>query len=93
MIEHRSPVQARSAAASRDESADAESTAVDAVKELGTSKAAEPGESDIHVLTVIGQIEGHITLPSQNKTTKYEHVLPQLVAVEQNDKIKGLLVL
>jgi ATP-dependent protease ClpP protease subunit len=50
-------------------------------------------ESNIYTLTIIGQIEGHLTLPPQNKTTKYEHVIPQLVAVEQNPKIEGLLVL
>lgn len=49
--------------------------------------------SNIHCLVVVGQIEGHILLPSQNKTTKYEHVLPQLVAVEQSDAIEGLLVI
>lgn len=47
----------------------------------------------VQVLTVVGQIEGHITLPSQNKTTKYEHVLPQLVAIEQDPDVTGLLVL
>lgn len=50
-------------------------------------------ESNIYTLTIIGQIEGHLTLPPQNKTTKYEHVIPQLVAVEQNPKIEGMLVL
>lgn len=49
--------------------------------------------SDIHVITVIGQVEGHLVMPSQNKTTKYEHVIPQLVAVEQCPDIKGLLVI
>jgi len=49
--------------------------------------------SPIHVLTVVGQIEGHISLPSQNKTTRYEHVLPQLVAIEQDPEILGLLIL
>ena len=39
--------------------------------------------SGIHCLTVIGQIEGHYILPSQNKTTKYEHVIPALVAIEK----------
>lgn len=53
------------------------------------SKPASP----IQVLAVIGQIEGHMTLPSQNKTTKYEHVLPQLAAVEQDPDALGLLVL
>ena len=47
----------------------------------------------IHCLTVIGQVEGHYILPSQTKTTKYEHVLPALVAIEESPQIKGLLVL
>ena len=47
----------------------------------------------VHCLTIIGQIEGHYTLPSDNKTTKYEHVLPQLVAIEESQDIQGLLVL
>ena len=47
----------------------------------------------IHCLTIIGQIEGHYILPSQNKTTKYEHVIPQLVAIEEDQSIRGLLVI
>ena len=47
----------------------------------------------IHCLTVIGQIEGHYVLPAQNKTTKYEHVIPQLVDIEEDPEIEGLLVI
>ena len=47
----------------------------------------------IHCLTVIGQIEGHYVLPAQNKTTKYEHVIPQLVAIEESRDIEGLLII
>lgn len=47
----------------------------------------------IHCLTIIGQIEGHFILPSQNKTTKYEHVIPQLVAIEESRDIEGLLII
>lgn len=47
----------------------------------------------VHCLTIIGQIEGHYILPSQNKTTKYEHVIPQIVAVEEDPQIDGLLML
>ena len=47
----------------------------------------------IHCLAIIGQIEGHYILPSQNKTTKYEHVIPQIVAVEEDPQIDGLLML
>lgn len=57
------------------------------------SVTPEGGRHKIHVLTIIGQVEGHYTLPPQNKTTKYEHVIPQLVAIEQDDSIKGLLII
>jgi len=61
------------------------------IKQLGTVEV--PGyRSDIHCLTIVGQVEGHMTLPPRNKTTKYEHIIPQLVAVEENPQIKGLLV-
>ena len=49
--------------------------------------------SIIQCLTIIGQIEGHYILPSQNKTTKYEHVLPLLAGIEESDEIDGLLLL
>ncbi|MCL1890274.1 MAG: ATP-dependent Clp protease proteolytic subunit [Desulfovibrionaceae bacterium] len=47
----------------------------------------------VHCLTIVGQIEGHGLLPPQNKTTKYEHVLPQLAAIEEAEDIDGLLVM
>lgn len=47
----------------------------------------------IHCLTIIGQVEGHYILPPSNKTTKYEHVIPQLVAIEESEDIDGLLVI
>ncbi len=47
----------------------------------------------IHCLTIVGQIEGHYILPPQNKTTKYEHVIPQLVAIEQDPEIEGLMII
>ncbi|HHY42265.1 MAG TPA: ClpP family protease [Thermoanaerobacterales bacterium] len=50
-------------------------------------------ESNFHSITIVGQIEGHLVLPPQNKTTKYEHIIPQLVAIEQNPNIKGLLII
>lgn len=62
------------------------------LKELGTTGLPAP-KSNVFCLPIIGQIEGHIVLPSQNKTTKYEHVMPQLVAVEENPEVSGLLVL
>ncbi len=47
----------------------------------------------VHCLTIVGQIEGHFVLQGQNKATKYEHVIPQLVAVDEDDRIHGLMVL
>ena len=47
----------------------------------------------IHCLTIIGQIEGHYILSPQNKTTKYEHIIPLLMSVEEDDGIDGLLIL
>ena len=57
------------------------------------SITTDKGKHTIHCLTIIGQIEGHYILPSQNKSTKYEHVIPQLVAIEQDPDIKGLLII
>ncbi|MDO4742533.1 MAG: ATP-dependent Clp protease proteolytic subunit [bacterium] len=64
----------------------------DQIKENGSITAAN-GRHVIHCLTIIGQIEGHDVLPTQNKTTKYEHVIPQLIAVEEDPSIKGLLII
>ena len=47
----------------------------------------------IHLLSIIGEIEGHECLPQHNKTTKYEHILPQLAAIEDSVEIDGLLIL
>lgn len=64
---------------------------VDQIMQVGSITIK--GEDVIHCLTIIGQVEGHYILPSQNKTTKYEHVIPQLVAIEESEEIKGLLVI
>jgi ATP-dependent protease ClpP protease subunit len=68
------------------------STANETIQDLGTPEIPLP-KSNLHVMTIIGQIEGHMVLPPQNKTTKYEHVMPQLVAIEQNPEIEGLMLL
>lgn len=64
----------------------------EADKEQGEASVSNP-RGNIHCLTIIGQIEGHMVLPPQNKTTKYEHVIPQLVAIEENQDIDGLLLI
>lgn len=51
------------------------------------------GPHAIHCLTVVGQIEGHSIAPQNQKTTKYEHVIPQLVAIEEDPDVEGLLVI
>lgn len=60
---------------------------------IQTGSVTAKGKHLIHCINIIGQIEGHYILPPQNKTTKYEHIMPQLVAVEQDPKIKGLLIM
>lgn len=62
------------------------------IKEIG-SITTSGGRHTIHCLTIVGEIEGHILSPTQNKTTKYEHVIPQLVAIEEDKDIEGLLII
>ncbi len=69
-----------------------ENAAAENLKEIGVPKAPQ-FKSNIHCITVIGQIEGHVLLPPQNKSTKYEHIIPQIVAVEENPEIEGLLLI
>ena len=65
---------------------------MDEIKELGSS-SPQGREGSIHCLTIVGQIEGHQVLPEDTKTTKYEHIMPLLAAVEESEEIKGLLIL
>lgn len=62
------------------------------IEDLGSVYRTK-GPHAIHCLTVVGQIEGHVEAPQGQKTTKYEHVIPQLVAVEEDPAIEGLLVI
>ncbi len=64
------------------------------IKEFGqTSIPGKNIQSPIHCITIIGQVEGHMSLPPQNKTTKYEHLIPQIVGLCDDPKIKGVLVI
>ncbi len=64
------------------------------IREYGqTTLVNEERKTKVHLISVIGEIEGHECLPSHNKTTKYEHVLPQLAAIEDSSDIDGLLIL
>lgn len=62
------------------------------VIDFGSSVVQTP-EGTIYVLTIVGQIEGHQLLPPDQKTTKYEHILPMLAMLEENQQIDGLLIL
>ncbi|MFB5673653.1 ClpP family protease [Paenibacillus terreus] len=64
---------------------------MESIQQLGQT-GVPAAESNIFCMTIIGQIEGHFILPPQNKTTKYEHIIPQLVAAEQNPRVEGLLL-
>ncbi len=63
------------------------------LENYGTTALPVPESTPIHCLTIIGQIEGHMILPQNNKTTKYEHLIPQLIAIEQDDEVQGVLVI
>ena len=65
---------------------------IEQIKEMGSVSTFE-GKHKIHCLTIIGEIEGHSVLPEQSKTTKYEHVIPQLVEIEESRDIEGLLII
>ena len=62
------------------------------IKELGIN-LTPPQDERIQILPIIGQIEGHMVLSPQTKTTKYEHVIPQLVAIETNKNVEGVLII
>ena len=63
----------------------------EAIKEFGNTGTVNPNER-IRVLPIIGQVEGHIVSPAQNKATKYEHIIPQLIEIEQNENVKGVQI-
>ena len=67
---------------------------MESIKELGTQTVqTEDNNQRIQIVPIIGQIEGHGVLSPQTKTTKYEHIIPQLISMEQNDKVKGIFII
>lgn len=79
----------------KDRSEGKEQTAGEAanlIKELGLLGTGSNFKSEIQYINIIGSIEGHSVLPQDNKTTKYEHLIPELIAVQENPEIKGLLI-
>ena len=64
---------------------------MNSIKEFGNTAMVEANKR-IVVLSIIGQVEGHMVSQPQTKATKYEHVIPQLIEIEQNEKVKGVLI-
>ena len=62
------------------------------IKEFGNTSVSKPDDR-IQFVSIIGQIEGHMVSPPNTKTTKYEHVIPQLISMEQNPEVKGILII
>jgi ATP-dependent protease ClpP protease subunit len=84
-------VDKKTANIKKEESKEIQNEQVESIKELGTTNI--PTQDDkIQVLPIIGQIEGHMMLSPQTKATKYEHVIPQLIAMERDEKVKGILI-
>lgn len=77
---------------SKNEKENPENIQSENVKDFGINEIPKD-KSDFQVLPIIGQIEGHSVLPPQSKATKYEHVIPQLVAIETNESVKGVLII
>ena len=71
---------------------DTQKEAVQSILDFGSAMTATP-HGNIYCLTIIGQIEGHVTASSGTKTTKYEHVLPLLAKLEESDEVAGVLFL
>lgn len=67
---------------------------MDEIKEYGTTTLKQDAaDHQIELFTIIGEIEGHEILPATSKATKYEHILPKLAEVEEDNSIDGLLLL
>lgn len=76
----------------QEEASEASSPPAGSIGKLGAVVTKNDGVS-LYCITVIGQIEGHFILPNTQKTTKYEHILPLLAAIEENPELDGLLVI
>lgn len=70
-----------------------DSEEIEDIKEMGTPDVSKPKKEDIKCITIIGEIEGHFVGNPQKKATKYEHIIPMLYSVEENDDIKGVLII
>ncbi len=76
----------------KEEAGESSSNLQQQIVDMGSS-TIKTERGTIHTLTIVGQIEGHQILPPTSKSTKYEHVMPLLAAIEESDDVDGLLVL
>ena len=72
---------------------DMESEDIDNIKQMGVPKMPQESKEEIQCITIIGEIEGHYAGNPQKKSTKYEHIIPMLYSIEENDNIKGVLII
>lgn len=75
------------------ENANEKENTAELIRELGMLTGGSSFKSPFQYLSIIGCVEGHTVLTPENKTTKYEHLIPELIAVEENPEIKGLLLI
>ena len=75
------------------ENREAEEKRTDRIKETGQVTLDGDGKNRIHLMTIIGEIEGHENAASGGKATKYDHLLPELAAIEDSSEVDGLLIL
>ena len=72
---------------------DMESEDIDNIKQMGVPKMPQESKEEIQCITIIGEIEGHYAGNPQKKSTKYEHIIPMLYSIEENENIKGVLII
>ena len=76
-----------------DENKDSQSEDIDNIKQMGVPNMPQQAKKEIQCITIIGEIEGHYVGNPQKKSTKYEHIIPMLYSIEENEDIKGVLII
>ena len=76
-----------------DENKDSQSEDIDNIKQMGVPNMPQQAKKEIQCITIIGEIEGHYVGNPQKKSTKYEHIIPMLYSIEENEDIKGALII
>ena len=76
-----------------DENKDIQSEEIADIKQMGVPNMPQQAKKEIQCITIIGEIEGHYVGNPQKKSTKYEHIIPMLYSIEENEDIKGVLII